>query len=419
MAKGEESADKKKKNIVTAADMIKKRFGRSIEPVGKKILEIPESISTGSILLDQAIGDCKGWPVGSCIEIFGWEGAGKTLLMYLAFAEAQKKWPNRPCVLIDAERQFRFQSRWAQKVGVDVSKLIVLECSTAEECFDMATLLVLGEHEVDEKTGATTRVITPGNYAIIGVDSVTQLTAGSDATKDLDAGRRIGGQAAAIGLGLKKVTSAMSRADVDCQTVLMFINQLRSNPSAGYGANPEYRTGGNALPFYDTLAVKVAKVWKSEERDENGAILSHQVKVKFEKNKAGGMPEEPIVFTLRHDGSGVDNEGELFDVALSNGLIYSTEVEKKGKVKTVYSFAESTGLSAKYVEFGKIKFNNILEENPEIEAIIKGLIKDNKIFASGDIKEEIPESSYIDPSEVDQGVAPKKKKNRDEETALG
>ena len=394
MSKGEEEGKKKKSSVISAAESIRARFGRSIEPVGKKILETPKAISTGSILLDQAIGDCKGWPEGSCIEIFGWEGAGKTLMMYLAMAEAQKTHPDRPCVLIDAEKQFQFQAKWAQKVGVDVEKLIVLQWSSAEECFEMIHALIVGEHEADPKTGEILRVINPGNYAIIGVDSVTQLTSETDTIKDLTDSRRIGSQAAAIGLGLKKVTSAMSRSDVNSHTTIMFINQLRANPNS-MARNKEYRTGGNALPFYDTVAIKVAKVWDSQVRDDNGEIISHDVKVTFAKNKAGSMPEEAIVFTLRHDGTGVDNEGELFDVAMVNGLITGEEVVKKnGKSTMRYNFIPEMGLSDKYADFGKIKFKTIIEENPQIEAQIRQLIKDGKFFVNKDsVKETIPDSS--------------------------
>jgi RecA/RadA recombinase len=232
----EEKKEKEKKSIIiNAANIIRERFGRSIEVSGDKYKKSIEAISSGSILLDNSIGTCKGYPRGSTIEVFGWEGAGKTLLLYLAIAEAQKKYPDEPCVLIDAERQFEFQAAWAEKVGVDISKLIVLKCSTAEECFDMIHALVLGEYEADKKTGEVLKVINPGKYAIIGVDSVTQLVSTVDSVKQLGDSRQRGSQASAIGLGLKKVTSAMARSDVESKSILFFINQLRKNPNQMFG----------------------------------------------------------------------------------------------------------------------------------------------------------------------------------------
>jgi len=766
----ESSSGKKSKGgvIVTAASLIKKRFGRDINLAGNKYSKLPESISTGSMLLDNAIGGCKGYPFGSVIEVFGWEGAGKTLMLYLAFAEAQRKYPDRPCVLIDAERQFQFQAKWAEKVGVDISKLIVIPVSTAEEAFDIMHALVLGEHEIDKKSGEVIRVINPGKYAIIGIDSVTQLVSITDATKNMGDSRQRGTQAVAIGLGLKKVTSAMARSDVDSQTILFFINQLRKNPNKMFGCmhastkihtlddiyssssfvkhkikekmvsyneitdcfeefeplnyfnngqayrsdfikicfevptrrmyqklictknheiftrngwveaqdlaigdellsycdnpmsveeeqiligslladgfmqtrgclsasvslanseqpeylawkikqlkslkfyptggedrisfrsesemfllkyykhfyenkfskelfeksgkhyrsftseiinkvdllalavlymddgsirktnsnisasismkrfkylseenakelfellierfkvfgidvelkqdvnyllkinnisyfsqliskyvipemqyklldehtnnyqelrhterhlrdkiypkvikiceisdkeakcltkydiqtptssymvgsssdfagivvhnSPEYRTGGNALPFYDTIAFKVAKIYKSEERDENGEIVSHGVKITFEKNKAGSMPEEAVCFTLMHDGSGVNNESEFFDVALINGLLKEIEEEKNGKIRLRYNFFDpKTGerLYDDITDFTKKKFNELLESRPEIKEQIYAFIKDRKIFKNKDeVEEYVPDSAY-------------------------
>lgn len=425
----EESSGKKAKGsvIVSAAALIKKRFGRDISVSGDRYSKVPMAISTGSILLDNALGECKGYPFGSVIEVFGWEGAGKTLMLYLAIAEAQRKYPDRPCVLIDAERQFQFQAKWAAKVGVDVTKLIVIPVSTAEEAFDIIHALVLGEHEVDKKSGEVIRVINPGKYAIIGVDSVTQLVSMTDATKEMGESRQRGTQATAIGLGLKKVTSAMARYDVDSQTILFFINQLRKNPNKMFGS-PDYRTGGNALPFYDTIAFKVAKVYQSEERDDNGDILSHGVKITFEKNKAGSMPEDAVCFTLMHDGSGVNNETELFDVALINGLLKEIEEEKNGKIRLRYNFFDpKTGerMFDDVKDFAKRGFNTLLENRLEIKEQIMGFIEDRKIFKSKDeVKEYVPDSAY-DESNEDEDVddsepndKPTESKNLDDEHAF-
>ena len=404
--KGEEGRSEKGSAIITAASIIQKKFGRSIEPAGSKYDNVPKSISTGSLKLNSAIGECAGYPFKSVIEVFGWEGAGKTLLLYLAFAEAQRKYPDRPCVLIDAERQFQFQAKWATKVGVDVSKLIVIPVSTAEEAFDIMHALILGEHEIDKKTNAVTKVIEPGNYAIIGIDSVTQLVSEVDATKGMEETRQRGTQASAIGLGLKKVSSAMARSDVDSNTILFFINQLRKNPNQMFGS-PDYRTGGNALPFYDTIALRVAKVYKSEERNDSGEILSHQVKVTFEKNKAGSTPADAIVFTLMHDGSGVDNSGEMLDVALKNNILKEFVTTKKdGTVITRYNFVDpETGekLDESIKDFAKRSFDSVLADHKVIEKKIKALIAEHKIFTDKDsIEEYIPESVIKEPEVNDE-----------------
>ena len=386
---------KKGGKIVNAAEIIQKKFGRDITNAnGSKYLKEILAIPTGSVLLDNAIGKMKGYPESAVIEAFGWEGAGKTLMLYLAFAAAQRKFPDKKCVLIDAEKQFKFQAEWAQTVGVNVDELVVLQCSTAEECFDMMHALILGQHEVDSKTNEVIRVIEPGDFSIIGVDSVTQLVSLVDATKGMEESRQRGTQASAIGLGLKKVTAAMARPDVDSKTVLFFINQLRKNPNSN-ARNKEYRTGGNALPFYDTVAMKVAKVWDSEVR-KGDEIISHDVAITFKKNKAGSLPEDAIVFTLKHDGSGVDNEKELFDVALMNGVLKEFELEHKGKMVTRYNFVdpetdELIDENIKYFAMKK-KFHEIVDSRPDIRELIDKFIDDGKIFTNKDeIEEELPD----------------------------
>ena len=69
---------------------IEKEFGKgSILNLDKSNNYDILTISTGSYLLDEAIG-VGGYPKGRIIEIFGPESSGKTTLALLAIAEAQK-----------------------------------------------------------------------------------------------------------------------------------------------------------------------------------------------------------------------------------------------------------------------------------------------------------------------------------------
>jgi recombination protein RecA len=374
------------KNILTAAERIEQKFGGKWEKAGGEILKPPASISTGSLLMDEAIGDCKGFPEGSVIEIYGPQHSGKTLMGYLAIASSQKKNPTREHLIIDAENQFRFQSRWAQQLGVDVPNLYVKPVTSGEEAFDMMEMAILGEVQLNAD-GEVVKVIKPGNFGIIMVDSVSQLVPLEMIHKGMDESQRMAAVAAMMSKGLKKILSAMVIAN--SKTILIFINQIRMNPQAKYGANPESRTGGTALPFYDTISFRVSKVFKSEERDERGKIFAHQAKIKFDKNKAGGLPADPIIIRIRYDGTGIDQDAELMSVAEMNGLLHEF---KRGKFNFVKLGTEEL-VDASIEDFKRDDFRAVLDSHPEMKEMIHKFIKEGKFYTEKEVKEDDPDAA--------------------------
>ena len=372
----------------STTERIASKYGEhSWKPYGA-VTTVP-AITTGSYKLNAAIGDPNGWPEGSVIEVYGWEGAGKTLLTYLALAEAQKKYPDRPCAIIDAEKQFAFQAKWAKKFGVKVEDLYVSPCVTAEEAFDKCVSAIIGEAEYDdtkEGKGRIEKIINPGNFSIIVVDSVSQLTSSTEFNASMDDSIRTGSQAAAIGKGLRKLLSAMQL--VNSRTIIFFINQIRMAPGVMFG-NPEQRPGGNALKFYATIIARVTKIPKSVVRNEKGKIVSHDIQVKFEKNKAGELVEKPVQFKLLYNGTGVDNESELFDIAMSNGML---DTSGSGW----FWFVDKNGI--KQEEYGKFRkedngkdecFLDVINEHQNKKDEILKYCLDGNIF-----DEEISEEEY-------------------------
>src|SRR5438876_1098621 len=85
----QEAGSKKKALEVTFAQIDKQYGAGAVMMLGQAANMKIDAVTTGSILIDQAIG-VGGFPVGRIIEIFGPESSGKTTLALHAIAHAQK-----------------------------------------------------------------------------------------------------------------------------------------------------------------------------------------------------------------------------------------------------------------------------------------------------------------------------------------
>ena len=86
----EQDVSFKKKALEVTFAQIDKQYGNgAVMLLGQTAKNKVEVISTGSILINQAIG-VGGFPRGRIIEVFGPESSGKTTLALHAIAQAQK-----------------------------------------------------------------------------------------------------------------------------------------------------------------------------------------------------------------------------------------------------------------------------------------------------------------------------------------
>src|SRR5688572_21360490 len=128
----------KQKALDTALSQIEKTFGKgSIMKLGSQASMEVESISTGSLGLDIALG-VGGVPKGRVIEIYGPESSGKTTLTLHIIAEAQKA--GGTCAFIDAEHAL--DPTYARKLGVKVEDLVLSQPDTGEQALEIADTLV-------------------------------------------------------------------------------------------------------------------------------------------------------------------------------------------------------------------------------------------------------------------------------------
>ena len=149
------SADVKKQALDVTFAQIDKQYGKgSIMLLGESRTSDVKAISTGSILIDQALG-IGGLPVGRIVEVFGPEASGKTTLALHTIAQAQRD--GGICAFIDAEHAL--DPEYAEKVGVDTKNLIISQPDYGEQALEIVDSLV--------RSGAVDLII---------VDSVAALT---------------------------------------------------------------------------------------------------------------------------------------------------------------------------------------------------------------------------------------------------
>lgn len=285
----------KLKALEAARLQIEKQYGTgSLMQLGKHGTAAGiESIPSGSILLDEALG-VGGYPRGRIIEIYGPESSGKTTLALHAIAECQKK--GGIAAFIDAEHAL--DPAYAKNLGVNIDELWVSQPDNGEQALEIAESL-----------------IRSGAVDIIVVDSVAALTPQAEIEGDMgDA--HVGLQARLMSQALRKLTMTIGKS----KAILVFINQIRMKIGVMFG-NPETTTGGNALKFYSSIRLEVRRI-ETIEKGEDEAI-GNKVRVKVVKNKVA-PPFRRVELEIMF-GKGISASGSLVDAAVKCGI-----VDKKG-----------------------------------------------------------------------------------------
>ena len=154
MTDEKEKQDPKELALELALATINKQFGKGSILSGDETLPGIETISTGCISLDKALG-CGGLPRGRIIELIGPESSGKTTLCLHVAAETQKQ--NGKVAIIDAEHALDFE--YATNLGVDASQLLISQPSSGEQALETVDILA--------RTGAIDVVIIDSVAALV------------------------------------------------------------------------------------------------------------------------------------------------------------------------------------------------------------------------------------------------------------
>ncbi len=325
------NAEDKAKALAAALAQIEKQFGKgSIMRLGDNNEQPDISVvSTGSLGLDVALG-VGGLPRGRVIEIYGPESSGKTTLTLHVVAEMQKL--GGTCAFVDAEHALDVS--YAQKLGVNLTDLLISQPDTGEQALEMVDALV--------RSGAVDLII---------VDSVAALVPKAEIEGDMGASLP-GLQARLMSQALRKLTASISRS----QCTVIFINQIRMKIGVMFGS-PETTTGGNALKFYASVRLDIRRIGGIKKGEE---VLGNETRVKIVKNKVA-PPFKEAIFDILY-GEGISREGEVIDMGVAAGI-----VDKAG---AWYSYGKDR------IGQGKDNAREYLRDNPAVAVEIENLVRD-------------------------------------------
>ncbi len=313
--------DEQQNALNLAIKQMDKAFGKgALVRLGDKEIEDIESISTGSLGLDLALG-IGGVPKGRVIEIYGPESSGKTTLSLHVIAQCQKN--GGVCTFIDAEHAL--DVGYAKDIGVDTDNLLVSQPDYGEQALDILET-----------------VIRSGAVDLIVVDSVAALTPKVEIDGDMD-DMQVGLQARLMSKAMRKITSILHKMN----TTVIFINQIRMKIGmTGYGS-PETTTGGNALKFYSSVRLDIRRIASLKVGEE---IIGNRTKVKVVKNKVA-PPFKIVEFDIIF-GEGISKLGEIVD--------YGVKMDIIDKAGAWFSYND------KKIGQGKEKAKQFLKDNEDI-----------------------------------------------------
>ena len=322
--------ESKLKALQLTLDKLDKTYGKgTVMKMGDKAVEEVETISSGSLGIDLALG-VGGYPRGRIIEIYGPESSGKTTLTLHAIAEAQKA--GGIAAFIDAEHAF--DRNYAEKLGVDIENLIISQPDNGEQALEIAENL-----------------IRSGAIDIVVIDSVAALTPKSEIEGEMG-DSKMGLHARLMSQALRKLTGTISKTNC----TVFFINQLREKIGVMFG-NPETTTGGNALKFYASVRLDIRRSTQIKDGDN---VLGNRTKVKVVKNKVA-PPFKVAEFDIMY-GEGVSKTGEILDLAV--------EFEIIKKAGSWFSYGETK------LGQGRDAVKSLIKDNPELADELEAKIKD-------------------------------------------
>jgi recombination protein RecA len=273
-----------------------------------------KTISTGSYALDDALGD--GLPLGCLTHLAGVQSSGKSLMSLSIIKEWQKKDPQNWAIYIDAEHSF--EKLWAQKLSVDLDRLLIIKESCGVKIFERLVGQPGKTPGKKSKLGVLDLEIESGGtgLGIIVLDSIVAITVPQEEESV------VGKQNMALlprflNPELRRITPLLAETGVG----FVVINQVRDviggNP---YGPSTD-SSGGRALKHSSNASIEFSRINSAESKIERGGeIVGHMVRAKVVKNKKN-LPGKVAEFSIEYLRGVVKKNEELRELGCKYGVI--------------------------------------------------------------------------------------------------
>lgn len=334
---------------------VNKQYGVDIVQLGVEEKELDLIPFTSLRLNYMSYG---GVPRGRASEFYGEESSGKSTLCLDLMANFQKKWPEEYILYVDVEGTY--DAKWASNMGVDSSKVVILNCvgQYAEEIFDQ----ILAAME----TGA---------FGLIILDSIGAMYSKQASEKSIEE-KTYGGIALPMTTFVNRSTPIIKRNNI----AFIGINQVRQNIGNMY--NPISTPGGNAWKF---MCSQRYMCRKGKFLDEKGNEVSngienpsgHLIEVKLIKSKTCPSDRRIAKCSLFYR-NGIRQDLDLLDLALKFNVIHKggawfdaningKDYKWQGQAKVLDTLNNDNEL----FETLRNKIMNLLLENPNIDSDIR------------------------------------------------
>jgi len=285
------SADIKK--IQDCIKKLEKKYDKGVvmDLTDNSAIKGVEFQSTGICSLDRILGG--GIPLGRVVELFGMESSGKTSLAIQIASQFQKA--GKTVAYLDLEHAF--DPARAIELGLDLEpdKLLFSQPDWGEQALDI----------IDEWIRA--------GVSLIVVDSVANMA--PKAEYEGQAGDAVIGKVARLmSQAMRRLSGVVSKH----KSSILFVNQIRQNIGAGPYANPNTTPGGNALKFWASVRMQVAR--KAKLKPSSGTeYIGIKIIAKTLKNKVATPFQETEIDLLFESGFLI--EGDILETAVKEKIV--------------------------------------------------------------------------------------------------